>query len=113
MAQSRKKKKNLFVAYFTPFGLRQICDLLMLAGAITIFVGIFVSVYLSVNIVAAIGMGLYVIACGIAIFRTLRIILQKDINKRSPEYKNAVINLCIMIVILVAAVFGIIAAFIW
>ena len=115
--RAKKKKKNPFMAYLTPFGLRQICDLLILAGAITMIVGIVISVNeqtgLKGNLVAIIGFCIYALACLIAIFRSLTVILQKNINKRDPEYKSALVNACIMGVLLLLAIFGIIAAILW
>ena len=109
----RKKKSNPIVAYFVPFGLRQFCDIAMLASAITIFVGIFVSWNMGNNWVAVIGMIVYALACTVAIIRALSVMFKKDVNKRDPEYKTAVINVCIMGVLLILAIFGIIAAFVW
>ena len=112
--KTKKKNKNPFIAYFTPFGLRQTTDLLMLVGAIVIFVGIFTHSFANdANIVIVVGMSMYVVACCIAIYRCIRVMLKKDVNKRSAEFKNAIINICIMSVILVLAVLGIIAAFLW
>lgn len=35
-----KKKQNAFVRYFVPFGLRQVCDLMMLVGTVLLIVGL-------------------------------------------------------------------------
>jgi hypothetical protein len=103
----KKTNKNFIAAYFTPFGLRQICDLLMLAGAIVIIVGLSIE-----NLtVITVGIGIYIAASLIAIIRSVRVFLAKDLNRRSPEYRNALINVIIMSVILIVAVLAILAIY--
>ena len=101
---AKAKKQNFIQAYFSDFGLRQICDFLMLGGAIVLLVGIFVS-----DLVIAVGLGIYLAATALAIFRSVRVLFSK-INHRSPEYKNAIINTVIMGVIFALALFGFIYA---
>ena len=108
MSAKTKKNKNIFTAYFTPFGLRQICDILIFASIIVIFVGIF-----TVDLVTVIGFSLFALACVLAMFRAIRVMVRKDINKRSPEYKNALINVIIMGILLIIAVLGILFSTIW
>ena len=100
----KAKKRNFIQAYFSNFGVRQICDFLMLGGAIVLLVGIFVS-----NIVIAVVMGIYIVATLLALYRSVRVICGK-INHRSPEYKNAIINTVIMGLIFALALFGFIYA---
>ena len=111
--KSKKKSKNPIVAYFKPFGLRQICDLLMIVGAILIFAGLLAHTISEGYITAVIGLSMYVLASLIAIYRCVRILIKKDVNKRSAEFKNAVINICVMGVILILAILGICAAYLW
>lgn len=101
---AKAKKRNFLQAYFSNFGIRQICDLLMLGGAIVLFVGIFVS-----DLVIAVGLGIYLAASALAIVRSV-LVLASKINRRSPEYKNAIINTVIMGVIFLVALFGFIYA---
>ncbi len=103
MARARAKKQNFIVRYFSDFGLRQICDFLMLAGAIVIIVGLCTE-----QIVLTVGLGIYILAAAIAVLRSVKVLLS-GINHRAPEYKNAVVNVIIMSVILALAVFG----FVW
>lgn len=103
---TRAKKKNFIQAYFSHFGIRQICDFLMLGGAIVLLVGIFTS-----EIVIAVGLGIYLVATVLAIYRSVRVLCSK-INHRSPEYKNAIINTVIMGLIFGLALFGFIYALI-
>ncbi len=101
---TKAKKRNFIQAYFSDFGIRQICDFLMLGGAIVLLVGIFVS-----DIVITVGLGIYLAATALAIFRSVRVLCSK-INRRSPEYKNAIINTVIMGLIFVLALLGFVYA---
>ena len=98
-----KRKKNIFVRYFTPFGLRQVCDLIMLIGAILIFAGL-----LTVDGVLIAGFICYVIGSGLSIARCCMVLFSKKINHRDPAYKAAIINAVIMGVLFVLAVFGLV-----
>lgn len=100
----KAKKRNFIQAYFSNFGIRQICDILMFGGAVVLLVGIFVS-----EIVIAVGLGIYLVATALAIFRSVRVLCSK-INHRSPEYKNAIINTVLMGVIFALALFGFVYA---
>lgn len=100
---AKAKKKNFIAAYFSNFGLRQICDILMLIGAVMIIVGL-----CSTELVLTIGFGIYAVASALAIVRAV-LILVSGINHRAPEYKNAIVNVCVMSVIFALSVFG----FIW
>ena len=113
IAPKKKKKKNPIVSYFTPFGLKQVRDLLMIVGALLIFVGLFLHGFLAVNIVAVIGMIMYGVASLIAIYECICILTKKGVNKKNAEFKSAIINLVIMVIILGLAVLGIVAAFSW
>lgn len=97
---SAKKKRNIFVRYFTPFGLRQVCDLIMLVGAILIFVGL-----LTLDAVLLAGFICYVIGTAMSIVRCCLVLFSK-INHRDPAYKSAITNLVIMGVLFALAVFG-------
>jgi len=108
--RSKKKKRNPIVAFFVPFGIRQVNFLLMFTAAIVMTVGIFVSWNEQGNLVAIIGMALFAVGCLLAMYRCLTVIFQKGINKRDPEYKTAIVNLIIMGVLLLIAAFGIVAA---
>lgn len=99
------KKKNPIAAYFFPFGLKQLTDLLMLGGAIVLLVGLFTA-----NIIITVGLCIYALAAAIAIFRSVKVLTSK-INKRSPEYKAAIVNTVVMGIIFVLTVFGIIYSF--
>lgn len=105
MSKAKAKKQNFIKAYFSDFGLRQICDFLMLGGAVVLFVGLF-----NMQVVLMVGLGIYIVGSALAIFRSARILLS-GINHRSPEYKNALVNVIIMAVIFALAMFGFIFSF--
>lgn len=103
------KKQNIFARYFENFGLRQICDMMMVAGAILLIVGLSISAAsLSASlIVLGVGLGIYIVASGLAIARAV-LVLTSKINHRAPEYKRAIVNTVIMGVIFALAVFALI-----
>ena len=103
------KKQNIFARYFENFGLRQICDMMMVAGAILLIVGLSISAAsLSASlIVLGVGLGIYIVASGLAIVRVV-LVLTSKINHRAPEYKRAIVNTVIMGVIFALAVFALI-----
>ena len=101
---AKAKKQNFIAAYFSNFGLRQICDILMVIGAVVLIVGL-----CTVDIVLTIGFGVYAVAAALAIVRAAAV-LASGINHRAPEYKNAIVNTVIMSLIFVLALFGLIYA---
>jgi len=107
-------KRNRFVRWFVPFGLRQATHLLFLASFIVLIVGIGVYAGSPRNEwVLVAGIIAYGIACAMAITQAVMVMMGKGINKKSPEYKKAVVNLVIMSVMFALAVFGTVAAFLW
>lgn len=100
---AKAKKQNFIVAYFSDFGIRQICDFLMLAGAVVLIVGL-----CTTEIVLTVGFGVYAVAAVLAIIRAIKVLTSK-INHRAPEYKNAIVSTCVMGAIFALTVFG----FIW
>ncbi|MBR2988793.1 MAG: hypothetical protein IKC64_03615 [Clostridia bacterium] len=104
------KKSNIFARYFANFGLRQICDILMVLGALTLLVGLFVSIsaHRASVVILTVGLCIYIVGCIIALVRTVSVLVNKKINHRSPEYKKAIINTVIMGLIFALAVFGLI-----
>lgn len=97
---AKAKKQNVFRAYFNNFGVRQICDLLMVGGAIVLLVGIFVS-----EIVILVGLGIYIVATILSLFRSVSLMISVK-NHKNPEYKTALVNTIIMCIVLCLAVFG-------
>ncbi len=99
---STRKKQNIFVRYFTPFGLRQVCDFVMLAGFILLIVGLATKdgVLLAGFICYAVGALASVVRCCIVLFTTE--------NHRDPEFKSAIVNVSIMGVLFALALFGLI-----
>lgn len=99
-----RKKRNVFVRYFTPFGLRQVCDLIMLVGFILLIVGL-----CTVEGVLLAGFICYALGAGLSVARCCMVLFSKNVNHRDPAYKSAIINVSIMGVLFALAVFG----FIW
>ena len=98
-----RKKQNPFVRYFTPFGLKQICDLAMLVGFVLLIVGL-----CTVNGVLLAGFIVYLLASGASIALCIKIMIQRREHKKDPSYKSARINLIIMSVLCAIALFGMI-----
>ncbi len=97
-----RKKQNIFVRYFTPFGLRQVCDFVMLVGFVLLIVGLCTTegVLLAGFICYAVGSLTSVVRCCITLFTTK--------NHRDPVFKTAVVNTVIMGVLFALALFGLI-----
>ena len=98
-----KKKTN----YFSNFGLRQICDIAMLLGAVLVLVGLFVALgsLKASHIILGIGLGVYIVATALSLVRTITVLVTVK-NHRNPEYKRAIVNTVIMGIIFAIAVFG-------
>lgn len=106
----KRRRKNAFVRYFVPFGLRQICDLLLLSAAIVLIVGM--CIYeTATTIVLLVGLIMFALGSLLAMVRAIRV-LTSGINKRAPEYKHAIVNTVLMGIMLALAVVGIIYWFI-
>ncbi len=97
-----KKKQNIFVRYFTPFGIKQVCDIIMLAGFVLLITGLCTnnSVMLAAFICYLVGATGAIVLCCKILFTTK--------NRRAPSFKTAVINVSIMGVLFALALFGII-----
>lgn len=110
---SRPKEKNVFKRYFANFGLKQICDMLMIAGAIVLLVALIMSgSVLDVSVLLLkIGTGIYIVASVLALVTTVKVLVGKTVHHRSPEYKRAIINTVVAGIILAVAVFGFVGAF--
>lgn len=98
------KKRNFIVNYFVPFGIKQISDILMLAGAITAFVGLFITEY--GNLIITIGLAVCAIAAAITLVRTVLALTGNP--KNSPVFKRAKVNVFIISAILALVLFGMI-----
>jgi len=106
----KKKQKNFLMRYLTPFGIRQISDIIIfiLAPIMTIL-GMALFRTVSQNILP-IGLGLFILGFTIAFLRALVVVLTAK-NKRSPEYKRALVNVVLMGVLLILAIVGMILFF--
>lgn len=98
-----RKHKNVFIRYFTPFGLRQVCDLVMLVGVVLLIVGL-----CKIDGAMLAGFICYAVGSAISIARCCLTLFSKKINHRDPAYKSAIINVAIMGVLFALSLFGII-----
>ena len=99
-----KNSDGIIKRYFRGFGIRQCCDLLMLCGAVALIVGLFTT-----ETVVAVGAAIYIAACLLAVLRVVMIFNTKP-NRRSPEFRRALVNLVIMLALLAVAVFTLVYA---
>ncbi len=99
------KRKNIFQRYFENFGLRQICDILMIVSLILLIVGW--CLWKTTDLVVIIALALFCLTSVLSICRCLAVI-HREPNKRSPERRAAILNLALMLVILVVAVVGLV-----
>lgn len=99
------KKKNVFRRYFENFGLKQICDILMIVSLIVLIVGW--CLWKTTDIVVIISFGLFALTSVLRIIGCLKII-HSEPNKRSPERRAAIVNSIIMVIILAVAIFGLV-----
>ena len=98
------KKQNLIIRYLTPFGLKQLADLLIVAASVLIVVGLNTN-----QTVLVVALVVYSLASLLAIVKCLTVLLSK-INRASPVYKNAFVNFVVMTVILAISVLTLIWA---
>ncbi len=99
------KKKNIFQRYFENFGLKQICDILMVIAFILVIVGWIL--WRTTEIVLNISFALFVLTSVLSIIRCINII-HKEPNKRSPERRAATVNIVIMLIFFAVALFALI-----
>ena len=99
------KNKNIFRRYFEDFGLKQICDILMIISLILLIVGWIL--WQTTDIVYLVAFGLFALTSALRIIRCFGII-HAEPNKRSPERRAAVVNAVIMGIVFVVAMFGLI-----
>jgi hypothetical protein len=96
-SRTSKKKPNriktFFKDYVSDFGFRQIATLLFLAGAVVLLIGLIVSNQPTILV----GFWVYLVASSLGIIGCARNMLQ--LNKRSPSFKRAVFNLCVLILL--------------
>ena len=101
------KKKNLFAAYFEDFGLRQISQMLLVCGMIVMIVSFFLTDAVQACTILVV-VGASIIAVASAIGLAYYIITAVKTNRHRAEFKNAIVNIVISSVLLVAAVVGIV-----
>ena len=97
-----RKKQNVFVSYFKPFGIKQVCDFVMLAGLVLLIVGLCTN-----DSVLLAGFICYAVAAAGAVALCVKILITTK-NHRDPRFKSAIINVSIMGVFFALALFGLI-----
>ena len=105
---AKKKQQNALVRYFVPFGIKQLSDILMLAASIILIVGL--CIYEKLPVLIVVGLGIFIVGALLSLIKSVAVM--RSANRRSPEYKNAIASLVIVIIMLVIAVFGIVWYFI-
>ncbi|MCH5158524.1 MAG: hypothetical protein J1F33_04940 [Clostridiales bacterium] len=95
-----KKKKNIIVRYFTPFGLKQTCDMVMLVGFVLLIVGLCTN-----EAVLLAGFICYCVGALASVALCVKILVTTK-NHRDPAFKNALINVAIMGVLFALSLFG-------
>ena len=105
----KRKQRNILIRYLTPFGLKQIGDiiLIILAPIMTI---LGMALFTVTPNVLPVGLGLFILGGAIAIFRSVIVIVTLK-NKRAPEYKRAIVNIIIMGVLVILAVIAMVHFF--
>ncbi|MDR1138370.1 MAG: hypothetical protein LBK70_00645 [Clostridiales bacterium] len=101
------KRQNILMRYLTPFGLKQLADLLIVVASMLIIVGINTN-----ETVMTIALVLYILGSVLAISKCLTILFG-NINRRSPVYKSARVNAIVMGVILILSILGLILSIGW
>ncbi len=99
------KKKNIFLRYFENFGLKQICDIMMIVAWILLIVGWIL--WKTTEIILTVSFALFVFTSALSIIRCIGII-RNEPNKRSPERRAAVVNIIIMLAFFAVALFALI-----
>ncbi len=106
------KKKNFIVRYFSNFGLKQISEILLFIGLVTLIVSLFFTEEVEfARIFMSITLAVVAFAFALCLVRHLLVVFNKKINHRSPEFKNAVVNAIIAGLFFAVALFGCIFGF--
>ncbi len=106
------KKKNFIVRYFENFGLKQISEILLGVGLIALIVSLFFTEQVEfAKIFMSITLLIVAIAFALCVVRHVLVIVDKKVNRRSPEFKSAVINTVISGLFFLVALFGCIFGF--
>lgn len=90
-----------------------VCNLAVAAAAIVLLVALCLTGtndnVFAFNVLIAVGCGVCALAAVAVVIRAVAVLFSK-INRRSPEYKNAIVRTVIMGVILIVAVIGLVWA---
>ncbi|HEY8390855.1 MAG TPA: hypothetical protein VIL26_07930 [Clostridia bacterium] len=100
MEKVRRRKRNFLTEYFRNFGLRQLIGLVMIACAIALIFGLIFKSELTLLIAFSV----YAAVTFLSIFTSVLVMVKN--NRRSPEFKRAMVNMIIMLVIFALALFA-------
>jgi heme A synthase len=100
MERVRRRKRNFWAEYFKTFGLRQLVGLVMIACSIALIFGL---IFKS-EVTLLIAFSVYAAVAFLSVLMSIWTMLKN--NRRSPEFKRAMVNLIIMVVILALALFA-------
>ena len=107
------KKKNFIVRYFSNFGIKQISEILLFIGMVALIVSLFFTEQVEfAKIFMGITLAVVAFASALCVVRHVLIVVNKKINRRSPEFKHAVIALVASAILFALCVFGSIYAFV-
>lgn len=99
MTDTQKKSGS----YFSGFGLKQVCDIILISASIVLVVGMFVEPVA----VAIVGFALFIVGSSVSIVRGIMTLMRK-ISRTSPEFRNAVVNVIVMTIVFGLSIFGLV-----
>ena len=89
-----------------------VCDTVMLLAAVLLVVALFLSKehVEAFNIMVIIACAIFIAASLVMLVKSVLVLINKQINHRSPEFKQAIVIAICMAIVLAIAVFGLIFA---
>lgn len=106
------KKKNFIARYFENFGLKQISEILLFIGLIALIVSLFFTQQVEfARIFMSITLSVVALAFALAVLRHVLVLTNKKVNRRSPEFKNALVSVIVAGIFMLVSLFGAIFGF--
>lgn len=103
------KRKNFIARYFKNFGLKQISEILLFIGLVALIVSLFFTEQVEfAKTFMAITIGVVALGFALGFARHLLVVLGKKLNRRSPEFKNALVNAIVSGALTLLAIVGLI-----
>jgi len=87
-----------------------VCNCALVIGAIVLIVALALSgdYVKAFNVLVIVACAIYVLASLALVIKAIMVIVDKKVNRRSPEYKGAIKTLVVMGLIFAVAVFGLV-----